>query len=52
MPTFLRTRSGLRNPAAGAVLKFNVLIISAVSNIAAQSDFEKMSADLEIRRNE
>ena len=38
-PTSHRTRRGLLDPAACAVLRFNVLIVSAIANIATHSDF-------------
>ena len=42
--TLPRTRRVLRNPAACAVIRFNILIVSVIADIVAQSDLEEMPA--------
>ena len=40
-PIYSRTPIGLRNPDACAVLRFNMLIISAIMDIVAHTDFSR-----------
>lgn len=39
--SFPHTPGGLPSPAACAVIRFNMLIVSAIPDIAAHSDFEE-----------